>query len=383
MEGLFVFLSIFFLIFIVGIFARSPISSRQRAIKATWKKFASDSGLGITFEKQVLFPKITGKYRELDYVLETVTEGTGEKSIIYTVITIKLPERSVYNFHIYRENCFFNKIEKIFGSEDIQTGNIRFDDVFKIKTSPADKINEVFTPDLQRKLLYGSYLINMTLSETKLQNKTRRIIDNTQDLLYLSEIMVEIAINISGKDIISQERKDPLLEEEKKINAMAQAEDERIKAIARAEEKKINAMAQAEEDRIKALSEIEKKKINAMAQAEEDRIKVLSELEEKTLKALTQVEEKRIKDLAQSKEKTLKALTQVEEKKHLQETGRKKSADKSYSKETPHKIFPVISDFTDDFIESSYEASREKQCPSCGTTSSAENKYCIDCGREI
>ncbi len=97
--------------------------------------------------------------------------------MIYTVITIKLPERSVYNFHIYREKFFFNKIEKIFGSEDIQTGNIRFDDVFKIKTSPSDKIYEVFTPDLQRKFLYGSYLINMTLSEKKLQNKTGRIID--------------------------------------------------------------------------------------------------------------------------------------------------------------------------------------------------------------
>lgn len=79
MEGLFVCLSIFFLIFIIGIFARSSSSSRQRAINAAWKKFASDSGSGITFERKIPFPKITGKYRELDYVLETVTEGTGEK----------------------------------------------------------------------------------------------------------------------------------------------------------------------------------------------------------------------------------------------------------------------------------------------------------------
>ncbi|MEQ8186325.1 MAG: hypothetical protein ABRQ39_00020 [Candidatus Eremiobacterota bacterium] len=327
-------MSIFFLIFIVGIFARSSSSSRQRAIKATWKKFASDSGLGITFERKIPFPKITGKYRELDYVLETVTESTGKKSIIYTVITIKLPECSVYNFHIYRENFFFNKREKIFGSEDIQTGNIRFDDVFNIKTSPSDKIDEVFTPDLQRKLLYGSYLINMTLSEKKLQNKTGRIIDNTQDLLYLSELMVEIAINVSGKDIISQDRIDPVLAEEKKIKAIARAEEERTKAIARAEEEKIKSLAQAEEDRIKALSE----------------------LEERTLKALTHVEEKKIKDLFE-KEK------------------------KSSEREASYKTF--LSDFTNDFTDSSHKSSGEKQCPSCGANSPAEKNYCIDCRREI
>ncbi|MEQ8173051.1 MAG: hypothetical protein ABRQ38_29470 [Candidatus Eremiobacterota bacterium] len=390
MEDLFGCLFVFFLIFIIAIFTLSSISSKQRAIQAVWKKFAVDSGLDITFERQVPFPKITGKYREFDYVLETVMKGTGEESIIYTVITIKLPERSAYNFHIYRKNFFFNKIEKIFGSKDIQTGNIRFDDVFMIKISPDDKINEVFTPDLQRKLLYGSYLINMTLSETKLQNKTKRIIDSTQDLLYLSEIMVEIALNFSGKDIILQERNDPVLAEEKKRNALAQAQEERIKAIARAEEEAINALAQVEEDRIKTLSELEEKKIKSLAQAEEDRIKVLSELEERTLKALTQVEENRIKSLAQSKEETLKTLTQVEEKKQLKETERKKSSDKSYNKEkkdsekeTPHKIFPVVSDFTDDFTDYSHKSSGEKQCPCCGTTSPAENKYCIDCGREI
>jgi len=41
------------------------------------------------------------------------------------------------------------------------------------------------------------------------------------------------------------------------------------------------------------------------------------------------------------------------------------------------------SDFTGDITGSQFFSKEEKLCPSCGCASPAENKYCIDCGREI
>lgn len=279
MEGFcFCLLPFMFMCIIAGILF-SVLSSRHKSISVTWEKFASDAGLNVAFKGLVSLPKIVGKYRGFDYILESVTESSGEDSITYTVITIKFPKLSCCNLHVYQES-FLSKVGKMLGGQDIQIGNKEFDDSFIIKSQTPDKVNKLLTQELQRKMLYGTHLINLYLSEKTLQNKTAHLIDNAQDLLYLSEIMAELAINACGEQITSQGHGG-------------------------------------------------------------------NEITDRTYKI---------------------------EKKH------------SVS-DLSHKTLAKSSDFTSDFTDSYNEVSsslkEDKHCPYCGASSPAENKYCIDCGREI
>jgi len=275
MEGFCFCLFPFMFICIIAGILFSVLSSRHKAIADTWEKFASDSGLNVTFKGLTGMPKIGGKYRDFDYVLETVTEGYGEDSITYTVITLKSKKLSGYHLHIYQES-FLSKIGKMFGGQDIQIGNEEFDTSFIIKSQTPDKIHKLLTMELQRKMLYGTHLINLSLSEKTLQNKTAHIIDNTQDLLYLSELMAELAMN-GIEQISSNERKEITDRNYKK--------------------------------------------------------------EEKPLS------------------------------------------------ESTYKTLEHSSDFTSDFNDYNNEINsslkEDKICPSCGSVSPGDNKYCIDCGREI
>jgi hypothetical protein len=287
MEGLCICIIPFIIICIIAGILVSSLSSKNKLITGAWEKFASDSDLNITFNGLVSLPQVTGKYRDFDYILETVTEGYGEDSITYTVITMKLPEASKCNLHIYEEN-FLSKVGKMFGGQDIQKGNKEFDDSFIIKSQTPHLISNLLTQELQRKMLYGKHLINISLSGKKLQNKTGYIIENAQDLLYLSEIMVELAMNVSGKEITSQAH-------------------------------------------------------------------YTKELSDRSYKR------------------------------------EKRTSRSDPSHKTLQKSSDVTSDFTSDFndthsydeVKSSYSLKEEKLCPSCGASSPGENKYCIDCGREI
>jgi len=194
---------IFFLCMIVVIIIIIFYVNNNTSVTESWAKFANDTGLNITVEQSL--PKITGKYKGFDYMLETFTQGSDYGIVTFTVITILLPEAVNYHFHIYYENSW-DKMEKMLGEKDIQIGNKEFDSSFIIQSQTPDKINKVFTSELQRKMLYRSDLINISLSGNKIVNETSKLIKNQGELLYLSEILLEVAINAFDKELDSLER---------------------------------------------------------------------------------------------------------------------------------------------------------------------------------
>lgn len=187
-----------FIIFLIAYSIHSFIAGADK--KKVWEKFAGDHGLNITPGFLFSFPRITGTYKGFDYTLQTITEGDGDSSTTYTVIAFELPKPSKYTLHIYQEG-FFSKIGKMLGSQDIQTGNREFDDAFMIKSNTSCMVPELLTSELQRKMMYGPHLINISLSENKLVNKALGTITEEKDLLYLSELLWELAMNICGEKI--------------------------------------------------------------------------------------------------------------------------------------------------------------------------------------
>ena len=187
-----------FIIFLIAYSIHSFITGADK--KKVWEKFAGDYGLNITPGFLFSFPKITGTYKSFNYALQSVTEGDGDSSATYTVITFELPQPSKYTLYMYQEG-FLSKIGKMLGSQDIQTGNREFDDAFMIKSDTPCMVPELLTSALQRKMLHGHYLINLSLSGNKLVNKTLGTITEEKDLLYLSELLWELAMNICGEKI--------------------------------------------------------------------------------------------------------------------------------------------------------------------------------------
>jgi len=265
-----------FVIFLIAYFIHSFLTSSDKM--KIWEKFAGEHGLNITPGFLFSFPKITGIYKSFDYTLQSVTEGDGDSSTTYTVITFELPQPSKYTLHIYQEG-FLSKIGKMLGSQDIQTGNRNFDDAFMIKSNTSCMLPELLTSALQRKMLYGPHLINISLSGNKLINKALGTITEEKDLLYLSELLWELAMNICGEKI-SDSSYDifpkPLKHDKFPVTIKSDIFNEKLQ------------------------------------------------------------------------------------------------------KKQEHE-----SDFTGDITGSQFFSKEEKLCPSCGCASPAENKYCIDCGREI
>jgi hypothetical protein len=209
------FCSFGFICFIILliIYSLTNQQSEQKAITKAWTEFASNTGLDVNYSNHSFLSSfsslpitsITGDYRGFDYRLEHVVESSGDSSTSYTRITMNFPEYVGYNLRIYKESLL-SKVEKVFGGQDIQVGNKEFDDSFMIKSKTPDKIDKILTPELQRKMIYGSHLINITLSRNTVENKILGVTKEAQDLLYLSEIIWEIAKNAYGKEIISKKK---------------------------------------------------------------------------------------------------------------------------------------------------------------------------------
>ncbi|MEQ8172882.1 MAG: zinc ribbon domain-containing protein [Candidatus Eremiobacterota bacterium] len=160
-----------------------------------WRKFCDHAGLTMTAEKTSSFPVVKGIYKGFDYKLNVRKEYNGAGLKEYTVITMEIPEYRDCNLYIYQ------KTHKNIMETDINTGSMEFDRAFIIKSQTPYIIPDLLTSELKRKMLSGRHIINMSLTGNKVENITEGIIGESQDLLYLSEIMWEFAMNACGESI--------------------------------------------------------------------------------------------------------------------------------------------------------------------------------------
>lgn len=200
---------------VIAVLIISMINANKTRLKA-WEKFATEAGLNIIYGNFFSMPKVTGKYKGFDYVLEIITEGDGESSTTYTLMTMNVPGPPGYNLQVYPEGLL-SKVGKMLGAQDIQIGNKAFDDTFMIKSKTPDKIDKLLTRDVQRKMLYGPHLINISLSGNKLVNKIPNVITEPQDLLYLTDLMYDLTVNICGKQIASEKYDKKPYEKDQKL----------------------------------------------------------------------------------------------------------------------------------------------------------------------
>ncbi len=125
-------------------------TSRKR--KQVWREVAD--ALSARFEegKWFAFPKI--RFEPKPGIGATVTvHSTGGKNKTYFTDVIFEPVPLDCRLQIGRQG-FFSQLTKVFGAQDIETGDPAFDEKFVVKGDPADEILDRLTERVRSLILY-------------------------------------------------------------------------------------------------------------------------------------------------------------------------------------------------------------------------------------
>ncbi len=127
----------------------------RRETHRKWHEAARSLGLKHAPQKTFFghgIGPMTGTRKGFDIRVYTFTKSQGESASVHTALEIAPSSDMGMDLHIAPEH-FFTDVGKLFGSQDIQTGDKAFDDAFLIQGSDPDKILALLTPAVRRQML--------------------------------------------------------------------------------------------------------------------------------------------------------------------------------------------------------------------------------------
>lgn len=132
---------------------------QKRQTEKSWMYFDK---LGQAFGIPVHIPKITwisspmpmlqGEFKGRKMHVHTERRRTGKHTYYYTILTMYAPGTNTFTFRLLKEG-FFQKIGKMLGGQDIQTGDADFDKMFMLKSNSPELALQIFDPQLCGKIL--------------------------------------------------------------------------------------------------------------------------------------------------------------------------------------------------------------------------------------
>ena len=93
-------------------------------------------------------PKITFEYKSHQASIEYYSTG-GKHPTLYTRLFFHFPRMPSLEVRVYPERLF-SKIGKFLGGQDIQLGDVNFDDKFMIKGSDDARVKDFLNPDVRQ-----------------------------------------------------------------------------------------------------------------------------------------------------------------------------------------------------------------------------------------
>ena len=123
------------------------------SLKTVWTEFAKE--IGGTYYTGVVLRKgyISYYYKNWEIILDIHTVNNGETSTTYTRMRALFNNPYGFRFRIYRRHIFA-RIGKLFGMQDIETGDPDFDRDFIIKGNQPGKIGALFSDFRVKKILH-------------------------------------------------------------------------------------------------------------------------------------------------------------------------------------------------------------------------------------
>jgi hypothetical protein len=167
--------------------------------EGSWKKFASHNNFSTQHTRGTNLPRISGDYKEFGFDMVHCNVHKKDKYMFpnnMTKISLIILTAVDWNMSIYPEG-FMSKIEKLSGEQDVQLGDEEFDKTFMVVTNNPERVKEVLTPEIRSYLLKGKHLINIKFDGYELANRTDGVVEDLNDLNYITEALWHIIKNIA------------------------------------------------------------------------------------------------------------------------------------------------------------------------------------------
>ncbi len=146
MEMGFVFL---FMMFVVGGIIMSVYQSKQ--LDQTWSNVARKLGLSYQSGSLMQERMLSGNFDGCELQVQTLTKGSGKNAKRYTRYRVNYPRPLGIAFTITRQG-FMSGLTKALGAQDIEVGDLNFDQSVMIKGPDPRAVVEFLTPERRGKI---------------------------------------------------------------------------------------------------------------------------------------------------------------------------------------------------------------------------------------
>lgn len=190
------------------------------ATRQVWRRFAQRRGLqyqdlsgivknqGLQTPKDVqlppvlayiisifLMPHVTGENSGFPFELSTMQKGSGKNSKLYSFMKLELKDLPT-GIHVYREKRV-HKVIKIFGYQDIQTGDQEFDEKFMVRGENPEQVLSYLTLGRRTALKkYGMEIPDLELRQGALYLERRGLWKKLDELESFFRTLGELAIGL-------------------------------------------------------------------------------------------------------------------------------------------------------------------------------------------
>lgn len=190
---------IILIIVVIGIVVFYGARTQMQRVKQAWTSAARQLGMAIDPGSTFTQPKIQGTVDDLDVRVDTVTRGSGDSRATYTRYRVKYPSGGTH-FELHRQSGF-SKVSKFFGAQDVEIGDVRFDDTFVIKSDQPERVAAAITPTRRATILQlSSSYPGVEISDTKVHWEKRGVTTNAAEIVTVVRRLVGAAYVITGRD---------------------------------------------------------------------------------------------------------------------------------------------------------------------------------------
>jgi len=98
--------------------------------------------------------------------LDTYTESSDESSTTYTRMRAPYMNPAGFRFTIYRKG-FFSHLGKLLGMQDIEVGELEFDDAFVIQGNDEDRVRSLFADPKIRQMIQDQPKLRLTVKDSE------------------------------------------------------------------------------------------------------------------------------------------------------------------------------------------------------------------------
>ncbi|MDW7693707.1 DUF3137 domain-containing protein [Flammeovirgaceae bacterium SG7u.111] len=127
--------------------------------------------------------RVEAKFKEWVITLDTFNRSSGQTTIPFTRLRAPFINKDGFRFKIYKGSVF-SGLGKLFGMQDIEIGDVVFDEKFIIQGNDEGKVKKLFKNPTIKKLLLEAPKVNFEIKDDEGFFKKNKYEKEGADLLY-------------------------------------------------------------------------------------------------------------------------------------------------------------------------------------------------------